>query len=721
MKEKKIENIKKQLKEKHKNIKVPSFSNRESSQNSPNNQNNLIFNPNKFNNLMQRIDTQIDDKKKIKFNNIDHDLQFRRSSSLKIEGEENENSKNGNEHHINIKDLNKRFFINNQPKTPNERQNVNIMVTKENNTNKNNNLIFNNISPNTILNTNKKTNNNNSNQNNNPNNNNNMNRNNNLNNHNKNINNNLINNNNNLNNNLNNQNNGNMNNNINKINNNNNINNNIININKDNNIINKNNNIINKDNNNINKDILTKVNTFLNKDNINIKKEGNNTNKNNNNSNKENNPNKNNNNSNKENNSNKNNNNSNKENNPNKNNNNSNKENNSNKNNNNLNKENNPNKNNNNSNKENNSNKNNNNLNKENNSNKNNNSNKDNINLNKINMKENTNQTTNNPNTNNPNNQNSNNKNINNNLIQNPNIIQNINQSPNINNPKILIKNKPIKIINSPHKNSHTQTPTKKNINPLIKSFHKHEDQNINHRKEMEDKSYTNINFIEKNNHIISLFAIYDGHGGKIVSEYLYNNFDKILQSNIEKNNFIIEKSLNDSFKEVNENLEKIPNTKITGSTATVILIDNNILYCANVGDSQCYYISKDKITKLTDLHNCNNKDEVERVKKNKGMIFGNRVFGSLSLTRSIGDLDFKVYGVTAIPKIVKEVLSDFYSKYIILGSDGVWDVINENDLIGIEKNTNGVCKDFCEKIVNFAIQKGSKDNVSCIVIKIAN
>ena len=86
-------------------------------------------------------------------------------------------------------------------------------------------------------------------------------------------------------------------------------------------------------------------------------------------------------------------------------------------------------------------------------------------------MKENTNQTTNNPNTNNPNNQNSNNKNINNNLIQNPNIIQNINQSPNINNPKILIKNKPIKIINSPHKNSHTQTPTKKKYKSLNKKF----------------------------------------------------------------------------------------------------------------------------------------------------------------------------------------------------------------------------------------------------------
>ncbi len=102
-----------------------------------------------------------DDKKKIKFNNIDHDLQFRRSSSLKIEGEENENSKNGNEHHINIKDLNKRFFIHKQPKTPNERKNFNNLVSKENNLNKNNNLFFNNIIPSPILNNNKKTNNNN--------------------------------------------------------------------------------------------------------------------------------------------------------------------------------------------------------------------------------------------------------------------------------------------------------------------------------------------------------------------------------------------------------------------------------------------------------------------------------------------------------------------------------------------------------------------------------
>ena len=257
--------------------------------------------------------------------------------------------------------------------------------------------------------------------------------------------------------------------------------------------------------------------------------------------------------------------------------------------------------------------------------------------------------------------------------------------------------------------------------NEIIKDYYKSEDQNISFRKEMEDKSYIKINIIEKENHKISLFAIFDGHGGKLVSDYLYNNYEKTLISILEKNNYNIEKSIKESFKEIDNNLEKKPNTKTIGSTATIILIDNNILYCANVGDSESYYISKDKIIKLTNLHNCKNKNEVERVKNSKGLIFGNRVFGMLNLTRSIGDFDFKIYGVINEPFIYKVNLIENYSKYVILGSDGVWDVVNENDLVDIEKNSGGVTKDFCERIVNFAIEKGSKDNVSCIVIKIAN
>ena len=288
-------------------------------------------------------------------------------------------------------------------------------------------------------------------------------------------------------------------------------------------------------------------------------------------------------------------------------------------------------------------------------------------------------------------------------------------EKKNVKEKKIRIKLK----INSDINNQNIKNNTR--YNQYIKEYYKCENKNSKFRKEMEDITYTNINFMENKNHSISLFAIYDGHNGKFVSEYLNKNLPKILYSKIEKNEYQIEKSINETFKEINLNLEKIPNAKETGSTATLIIIDNNILYCANVGDSECYYITKDKIIQMTKLHNCKNIEEIERVKNNKGLFFNNRIFGSLSLTRSIGDTDYKEFGVSGIPNIKKEILTENYSKFIILGSDGVWDVIDESYLNQIEKE-NGIllnAKDFCEKIVSCSIEKGSQDNISCVVIKL--
>ena len=311
------------------------------------------------------------------------------------------------------------------------------------------------------------------------------------------------------------------------------------------------------------------------------------------------------------------------------------------------------------------------------------------------------------------------------------------NNTKNNNNNKIIIKkqipqldmkqenvlksnniNKNNNIENNNNKNKNDNNQKESNYNSIIKDFSKYEFANIEIRKQMEDFTYTNLNFHNKNNHNISLFAIYDGHNGKLVSEHLYKNFDKILLSNLEKTNYQIRRSLIDSFQQINSNFEKNPEAKNTGSTATVILIDNNNLYCANVGDSQCYYISKEKIIKLTKIHNCNDLKEVERIKKKNGIIFQNRIFGCINLTRTIGDIEFKEYGVTCIPDISKEILSENNSKYIILGSDGVWDVIDENDIINIEKKYGNNCKDFCKKIIKTAIEKKSQDNISCIVIK---
>ena len=88
----------------------------------------------------------------------------------------------------------------------------------------------------------------------------------------------------------------------------------------------------------------------------------------------------------------------------------------------------------------------------------------------------------------------------------------------------------------------------------------------------MEDFSYTNINFIDIENHKMSLFAIFDGHNGTIVSEFLQKNFAKTLKKNLEKNEFKIEKSIGDSFIEIDTQLKKNNELKMIGSTATIVL-----------------------------------------------------------------------------------------------------------------------------------------------------
>ena len=120
---------------------------------------------------------------------------------------------------------------------------------------------------------------------------------------------------------------------------------------------------------------------------------------------------------------------------------------------------------------------------------------------------------------------------------------------------------------------------------------------------------------------------------------------------------------------------------------------------------------------KISKDHNCNDKEEVERVKKNGGMVFNNRVFGSLMLTRSIGDREMKNYGVCALPSVNSFKLSndDFF---VVIASDGVWDVVNEKMLFDVFKgNFNG--EEFSKKIIEISLNEDSMDNVSCVVVKL--
>ena len=273
---------------------------------------------------------------------------------------------------------------------------------------------------------------------------------------------------------------------------------------------------------------------------------------------------------------------------------------------------------------------------------------------------------------------------------------------------------------------SHEETfNIEKHLDLCFISYAYNENPNLEHRKDMEDFHYIKALLIKKIT--CSYFGLFDGHSGKEVGMYLMENLHKILHQKIKEeniNNEILKQIVINSFEQIDKeiNLKNFRNE--TGSTGTILLLykdptspSNKSFLCANVGDSKAYLITKKEMILLTKDHKCCDANEVKRIRDKGGIVFRERVFGTLMLTRSFGDKEMKKYGVLSTPDIyIKNVEKD--DLFIVIASDGVWDVVEENEILkmtqeGISSN------DFSKKIVNLAKERDTHDNISCIVIKL--
>ena len=297
----------------------------------------------------------------------------------------------------------------------------------------------------------------------------------------------------------------------------------------------------------------------------------------------------------------------------------------------------------------------------------------------------------------------------------------NLNSNPNNNNNQNENEKK------KEEKNENLKTESKseekientKKEKKLYTDYYYKEDPNITSREKMEDfhSIIPNLSL----NPLISYFGIFDGHNGDKPALYCMNNFHNIILKNLKINNYDIEKSLIDSYQNIDDEISKENYNEESGTTSTTLLIyeklNEKYFACANVGDSQCYLIKKNSVLKISKDHKCNDKSEVDRIKKSGGMVFNGRVFGTLMLTRSIGDREMKDYGVCSTPFVnIIKIMDNF--KFIIIASDGIWDVINDDELFNISKlNLN--CDEMSKKIIDLSLEKNSMDNLSCIVIKL--
>lgn len=126
--------------------------------------------------------------------------------------------------------------------------------------------------------------------------------------------------------------------------------------------------------------------------------------------------------------------------------------------------------------------------------------------------------------------------------------------------------------------------------------------------------------------------------------------------------------------------------------------------------------------------------DELERVESAGGRVInwnGYRVLGVLATSRSIGDYYMKPF-ISAEPEVTVTERTN-KDEFIILASDGLWDVMSNEEACKVARNC--LCgraaakypdtvhgssgSDAATMLVEFAMLRGSTDNISIVVVEL--
>ena len=239
----------------------------------------------------------------------------------------------------------------------------------------------------------------------------------------------------------------------------------------------------------------------------------------------------------------------------------------------------------------------------------------------------------------------------------------------------------------------------------------------------------------ESNNYFI---GVCDGHGkyGKEISSFISINLPLNLKQNFLDNKIKINKEslstitkiITKTFIQTNLSLNLNSNigTSSSGSTCSSIILTPYRLISINLGDSRCVlgkYNNKWSYVNLTRDHKPKEEDEKKRILEKGGKIskekdeFGNktgiaRIWKKdggnigLALTRSFGDEILSKIGVICEPE-VKEFILGKDDKFIIIGTDGLWEYITSQECVEIVKEF--YLKNDIQGAINYLFKESAK------------
>lgn len=269
-------------------------------------------------------------------------------------------------------------------------------------------------------------------------------------------------------------------------------------------------------------------------------------------------------------------------------------------------------------------------------------------------------------------------------------------------------------------------------------------------------------------------FGVYDGHGGAQVADYCRDRLHAALVEELSRIEESVsganlgavefkkqwEKAFVDCFTRVDDEVAGKASSggggdvgtsnaaaaadpvapETVGTTAVVSVICSSHIVVSNCGDSRAVLCRGKQPVPLSVDHKPNREDEYARIEAAGGKVIqwnGYRVFGVLAMSRSIGDRYLKPW-IIPVPEvtIVPRAKDD---ECLVLASDGLWDVLSNEEVCDVARKRillwhkkNGGSSSSAQRsgdspdpaaqaaadcLSKLALQKGSKDNISVIVV----
>lgn len=273
-----------------------------------------------------------------------------------------------------------------------------------------------------------------------------------------------------------------------------------------------------------------------------------------------------------------------------------------------------------------------------------------------------------------------------------------------------------------------------------------------------------------------SLFAVFDGHGGRLAAEFCSTNFLKILSKRRELSAYVqlnkigsksrcdtngislLKGALGNAFLELDEELIQmqqaineehrparearaqakadatgIPQPVLlaerSGTTCVMVLLTPSHIICANAGDSRAILRRNGRVLPLSFDHKPADIPEKLRVVNAGGEVKSKRIDGDLAVSRALGDHIYKTDSerkkieqkVISAPDVTVYPRNHLGDEFVVLACDGVWDIASNQECSEfIQSLLNSGVADLanvCEESLDTCLERNSRDNLTLLIV----